>query len=114
MNELYNGENCVFMQDHASSHDAEITQTWLKENVPQFYDKNSWPAKSPDANPIENLWAILETNINRDKLTSKNSLKNAIKKVRNNTSLSQIIELIHSLNNRRSALRKANGGHTKY
>lgn len=114
INELYNGEDWVFMQDHASSHDADITQTWLKENVPQFYDKDSWPAKSPDLNPIENLWSILEANINRDKLTSKKSLKNAIKKVWNNISLSQIIGLIHSMKNRRSALRKANGGHTKY
>jgi len=114
MNELYNGQEWIFMQDHASSHDADKTQTWLAEHAPKFFDKNSWPAKSPDLNPIENLWAILEANLNRDNLTSKNSLKNAIKKTWNNTTLTQIVDLIHSMNNRRSALRKANGGHTKY
>jgi transposase len=108
MNELYESNQWSFMQDHAKPHDASITQQWLSSNVPNFWDANSWPAKSPDLNPIENLWSIMEERIDRTKIKTIKSFKNAIKKTWNNIQIHEIQTLVNSMNERRKKLKEAN------
>ena len=63
-----------FMKDNAQAHSAFATRDWLRANNVHVF--GLWPAKSPDMNPIENLWAQIETSLqnrqhksrNRDKL----------------------------------------------
>lgn len=43
----------VFQQDNAPSHSSGATKSWFEANeVTVMY----WPPRSPDLNPIENLW----------------------------------------------------------
>lgn len=114
MNRLYESDDWKFMQDHAKCHDAKSTQAWLADNVPDFFDKDSWPAKSPDMNPIENLWSILEDKINRKSVKSKSDLQIALRAAWNKLDQDTIQSLIDSMPARRAALRKAQGSHTKY
>ena len=49
----YIGENFQFMQDNAKPHTARLVQEYLHE---VGITTMNWPARSPDLNPIEDLW----------------------------------------------------------
>ncbi|QQP39118.1 Transposable element tcb2 transposase [Caligus rogercresseyi] len=47
------GRKYTFQQDSAPAHKAKTVQAWLKENVPHFWDPQTWPSNSPDLNPCD-------------------------------------------------------------
>ncbi|KAJ5737115.1 uncharacterized protein N7483_002240 [Penicillium malachiteum] len=53
-------EGAIFMQDNAPTYTAYVVRDWLAE---QSFELMIWHPKSPDLNPIENLWAILKAKL---------------------------------------------------
>jgi transposase len=76
--------------------------------------KNSlleFPSRSPDLNPIENLWKQLKASIAKQKPTSKAELIETIKREWKNMSCEK---LVNNMPQRVAAVLKAKGKITKY
>ena len=51
----------TFQQDGATTHTANITQNWCRDNLPRFWSKEKWPPCSPDLSLMDlSLWSVLE------------------------------------------------------
>ncbi|GAA6072330.1 hemicentin-2-like [Tachysurus ichikawai] len=55
-------DNCVHQQNNASWHTARIVKEWAEEHDGGFL-LMPWPPKSPDMNPIKDLWFHLEKQV---------------------------------------------------
>ena len=74
----------------------------------------NWPPQSPDLNPIEHLWDILDKKIDKCNVTSQNTLWEQIQAAWQEISLDTLKKLVMSMPDRMKAVIKAKGYHTKY
>lgn len=103
-----------FQQDNAPIHVSTSSRDYFRErNIPLL---NSWPAKSPDLNIIENLWSTLARDVYKEgrQYSNKKDLKESIVKAWKNIEQTRIHGLYDSLQRRMIALYDAKGRHTKY
>ena len=61
----------IFMHDNAPCHKGRTVERYLEQNDIQRID---WPAQSPDASPVENLWSDISRAIIRDRPSTKDGL----------------------------------------
>jgi len=106
-------ENHIFQDDNAPCHASKKTKTWKNDNEIEFLP---WPAQSPDLNPIENLWDILERRIRKHRPipTNKREFFKVLKEEWNKIDENQLIRLVQSMPRRIEAVIKNKGNPTKY
>ena len=96
------------MQDNARPHVSWSTIHFLMENEISFIE---WPSLSPDLNPIENVWALMKHEVEKQLPTSLDEVKLAIQKVWDDLDPTNYI---NSMQNRINECLDRNGACTSY
>jgi transposase len=87
--------DCVFMQDGAGCHRG--LRQWLKDHG---VNTMVWPSKSPDLNPIENLWARIDRQVNQHGPWSRDELAKFWREEWDAIPQAEIDSLVRSFNRR--------------
>jgi transposase len=104
-----------YLQDSAPTHTAKTVQVWLSKNVPDYIAPKSWPAQSPDLNPMENAWAVIGERVNRAAPKNLQELKNEITSAWTEVMNDEFRQkLVDSMPRRLRAVTNGNGHPTKY
>ncbi len=78
MTTVYPSSDGYFQQDNQPCHKAQIISDWFLEHDNEF-TLLKWPPQSPDLNPIEHIWDVVEREIQPDvQPTNLQQLRDAI------------------------------------
>uniref|UniRef100_A0AAY5L5H5 Tc1-like transposase DDE domain-containing protein n=1 Tax=Esox lucius TaxID=8010 RepID=A0AAY5L5H5_ESOLU len=106
-----NSENWFFQQDNAPCHTARSIKVWMEDHQIKTL---SWPAQSPDLNPIENLWNLMKRKMDGHKPSNKAELLEFLCQEWNKVTQQQCDRLVESMPRRIKAVIKNQGYSTKY
>ena len=98
------------MDDNARAHRARITDQYLEQATIVLME---WPARSPDINPIEHAWDMLQTACPVQP-ASVQELRQALLEEWDQIPQYKIRRLISSMRRRCQAVIEAQGHHTRY
>jgi len=103
----------VFQHDNSKIHTSWIATKFLKERKIKVLD---WPSRSPELNPIENLWSEIERRLDDYKEASKtiDELWDRIQDAWCSIPISYIRSLYESMPRRMQKLKDNKGGHINY
>lgn len=107
-------EIVIFMQYGTPAHTAVATLSMLALHYRMIWSKSVWPGNSPDLNPIEHLWPILQNYVfvspryrNREEFISGVEAWASV-------SFDTLQRLLQSLPGRISTCLENNGGRSGY
>ena len=103
--------NYIFQQDNDPKHTSHNARLYLLYNTP---GQLKFPAQSPDLNPIEHLWEVLERRLREHHARSKSHLQELLQLEWEKIPTETVRNLVASMPNKLRAVIRANGHATKY
>jgi hypothetical protein len=101
----------IFQHDNDPKHTAYIIRDWFSD---QQFTLLEWPAQSPDLNPIENLWSILNDRCRDRRCGNEEELFNCLQEAWKNIPIDVLHNLVDSMPMRCQLVIESNGGAIKY
>ena len=110
---LWSKKNSVFQEDNAPVHTAKVARDFLHSKKVELLP---WPLQSPDLNPIEELWSIVESGLRKRESGPCNirELEKMVIEEWESIPKDLYRKLISSMPSRIQVVISAKGGHTKY
>ncbi|CAF4872576.1 unnamed protein product [Pieris macdunnoughi] len=107
------GPDFLLMQDNARPHTAAITSDYLRQQEIRVME---WPSISPDLNPIEHIWDLLDRRIRKRPIAPQTlqQLTEALIEEWERIPQEDIRRIIRSMPRRCQAVIRAHGGYTRY
>jgi transposase len=103
----------LMMDGHRVHHSATAHAYFATVGV-QHLEKGEWPARSPDFNPIENVWSMVVTELNKVNIRNLHDLERELKAVWERLPQEHIDNAINSMPERLRLARKSKGASTRY
>ena len=102
-----------FQSDNSPVHTAQTVKNWMEDHEVQL---EKWPPRSPNLNPIENIWAIMKQKIAKLETRPKtlSELEIAVNAAWNEIQLDTVKNLYRSMPRRISCCLHSRGSLTKY
>jgi hypothetical protein len=105
----------TFMQDGAPAHSANTSLAIVRSTFPNAWCKSIWPGGSPDLNPVEHLWTILQESVfTPPRPTNREGLISRLQETWTLIPTDLLKRLIHSFPNRIQQCLDRGGRQTLY
>lgn len=104
-------EGSLFQQDNDPKHKSKVVAAWFKEHKIEVM---VWPAQSPDLNPIENLWQIVDNKIRKRRFTNLAQMFEIIEEEWDRIPRETLTKLVQSMPRRCEEVIKQKGYPTRY
>ncbi|KAL4496952.1 hypothetical protein ABPG72_002108 [Tetrahymena utriculariae] len=101
----------VWQEDNSPVHRSQMCQDFIQKNI---HKKLDFPPYSPDLTPIENIWAWLKSQVNKDQPQDIDQLKRSIRKYWNQITPQFLSSYFNSMEKRIKLIIDENGYPIKY
>ena len=110
MAKLQDKHKIIYQQDLAPWHTSNLVKNKMEKLKLKVLD---WPAKSPDLNPVELVWSILDKRLMATPIYNKTTLRKRLEEEWKSLDVELCKSLIDSMPERLTKCLKARGGHFK-